>query len=129
MMKIIELIKKFNKKKKIPNFSYPKFNSDRCRNELSLDDDEVKDFIMQLIKSLEDKLPLLIKDFENKDFKNIDEKIHLLKGTSTTLGYHGISDSLTDFYKAIKNEETLENLKIYVDDYEYYLEELKEFNL
>ena len=110
----------------IPTKVYPKFDNSRAVDEMGLTQEEADAFVFDLIKAIEAEIPKIDKALTNGDYKSLEEIVHMITGTSSTLGSGGISSALISFYAAVQHHDTLQKLFIHQQNVKHYLSSLKE---
>lgn len=110
----------------IPTKVYPKFDNSRAVDEMGLSQEEADGFVLELIKVIEAEVLRIEAALKKNDIKTIEDIVHTLTGTSSTLGSGGISSALISFYSAVQHRDTLRMLQIHLENVKYYLKLLKE---
>ena len=112
----------------IPTKQYPKFDNSRAVNEMGLSQEEADSLVLELIKAIEVEIPRVEEALRTHDIRTIEEVIHTITGSSSTLGSGGVSSALISFYAAVQHRDVMENLRIHLENVKYYLASLKEEN-
>lgn len=110
----------------IPTKLYPKFDNSRAVDEMGLTQEDADTFVLDLVKAIEAEIPKIDTALSNGDYKSLEEIVHTITGTSSTLGSGGISSALISFYAAVQHHDTLQKLFIHQQNVKYYLSSLKE---
>ena len=116
--------KKKEKEKNLPSCKYPKFNYTRLLD-MGLSEEEVLEFVQELIPQLKTQIPLIEEAFEKEDFHSMERLTHSIKGSSTTVGTGGISDLLVECNTYLKTGKELSIIRAYIDYLIQYTEELE----
>ncbi len=109
----------------IPTKQYAMFSNERAVNEMGLTQEEADEFVLELIKAIEGEVPKIEEGIMRSEYKVIEEIVHTITGTSSTLGSGGVSSALISFYAAIQHRDDLQKLYIHLQNVKYYLAELK----
>lgn len=110
----------------IPTKQYPKYDNSRAVDEMGLTQEEADDFVLDLIKAIEAEIPRLESDILKGDYKGIEEIVHTLTGTASTLGSGGISSTFIAFYASVQHRDSMQEQYIHLQNIKYYLNELKQ---
>ena len=110
----------------IPTKQYPKYDNSRAVDEMGLTQEEADGFVLDLIKAIEAEIPRLESDILKGDYKGIEEIVHTLTGTASTLGSGGISSTFIAFYASVQHRDSMQDQYIHLQNIKYYLNELKE---
>ncbi|WP_345977779.1 hypothetical protein [Sulfurimonas sp. HSL3-7] len=110
----------------IPTKIYPKFDNSRAVDEMGLSQEDADAFVLDLIKAIEAEVPKIDMALTNGDYKSLEEIVHTITGTSSTLGSGGISSALISFYAAVQHHDSLQKLFIHQQNVKHYLSSLKE---
>jgi len=113
------------KKVDLPECNYPKFDHSRLL-EMGLSQNEVEEFVAELIPQIEAQIPLIKEAMDISDFHNMERLTHSIKGSSTTVGTGGISDLLVEFNTYLKTGKELAVVEAYFKHLKHYSQELKE---
>ena len=92
---------------------------------MGLTQEEADEFVLELIKAIEGEVPKIEEGIMRSEYKVIEEIVHTITGTSSTLGSGGVSSALISFYAAIQHRDDLQKLYIHLQNVKYYLAELK----
>jgi HPt (histidine-containing phosphotransfer) domain-containing protein len=123
-----ELNKEINEVNKIlsPNKIYPDFNIENPMNELGMDSQEVKEFLVEFIDQVIDQRVEIIKNIEVLNIENLEKLTHSIKGSSSSLRINGIGDCIAEFNNYLRRDDCkLEEIIKYMNDFDYYLEKFK----
>ena len=118
---------KFNSKDTvIPTKEYPKYDNTRAVEEMGLTQEEADSFVHDLVKALESEMPRIEVAIKGSDYKAVEEIVHTITGSSSTLGSGGVSSALISFYTAVQHRDDFQKLYTHLQNVKYYLAELKE---
>ena len=118
---------KFNSKDiVIPTKEYPKYDNTRAVEEMGLTQEEADNFVQDLVKALESEMPRIEVAIKGSDHKAVEEIVHTITGSSSTLGSGGVSSALISFYTAVQHRDDFQKLYTHLQNVKYYLAELKE---
>jgi len=109
----------------LPNCDYPVFSYSRLLD-MGLSQEDANDFVLDLIKQVEDTLPQIEEAISKNDITHLEELTHSIKGSSTNIGTGGIADLLIDFNTYTKSNSDTVILKHYQKYLMIYLQDLKE---
>ncbi len=109
----------------IPTKIFATYDNSRAVDEIGLTEEEADNFVLELIKALESEIPRIEEAILNSDMKTLEEIVHTITGSSSTLGSGGISSALISFYTAVQHRDSLQELYIHLQNVKYYLAELK----
>jgi len=112
----------------IPTKQYPKFDNSRAVTEMGMSQEEADSLVLELIKAIEVEIPRVEEALKTHDIRTIEEVIHTITGSSSTLGSGGVSSALISFYAAVQHRDVMEKLRIHLENVKYYLASLKEEN-
>ena len=93
---------------------YEKFNNMRAVEQLGLSQEEADMFVKELIEQIDEELPKLEAAIEKKEFEQIDDISHMIKGSSASLGSGGVADLLTEMNEYCKKGRDIEIIKEYL---------------
>lgn len=110
----------------IPTKAYPKYDNARAVDEMGLTQEEADSFVLDLIKALEAEMPRIEEAILGSDHKAVEEIVHTITGSSSTLGSGGISSALISFYTAVQHRDSFQKLYVHLQNVKYYLAELRE---
>ncbi len=110
----------------IPTKLHPKYDNSRAVDEMGLTQEEADSFVLDLIKAIDAEIPRIEEFLLQSDQKEVEEIVHTITGTSSTLGSGGVSSALISFYTAVQHRDSLKELYVHLQNVKYYLAELKE---
>ncbi len=110
----------------IPTKLYPRFDNSRAVDEMGLTQEDADAFVLELIKAIEAEIPSIDTALASGDYKSLEEIVHTITGTSSTLGSGGISSALISFYTAVQHHDSLQKLFVHQQNVKHYLSSLKE---
>jgi len=110
---------------RIPTKSFDRYDNSRAVEEMGLTQEEADNFVLELIKALESEIPRIEEAILNSDMKTLEEIVHTITGSSSTLGSGGVSTALISFYTAVQHRDSLQDLYVHLQNVKYYLTELK----
>ena len=110
----------------IPTKEYAKYDNARAVDEMGLTQEEADSFVHDLVKALESEMPRIEESIKASDYKAVEEIVHTITGSSSTLGTGGVSSALISFYTAVQHRDDFQKLYIHLQNVKYYLAELKE---
>jgi len=110
--------------KNLPEANYPEFTHIRLV-EMGLSDDEAKEFVAELIPQLETETTLIEAAIKEKDFHQLEQLTHGIKGSATNLGTGGVSDLLDEFNTYLKSGTDTDIAEAYLKHLVHYTGELK----
>ena len=112
-------------KEKGPNKDYGEMDTQRAKDEFDMDDDEIKLFLEELNGQINEELPLIEEYMKNKDYVNLKNSIHKIKGSAVNLGEGGIAKLLFDFNHFLsEGKKDKKQIKNMYEDIIYYKEKL-----
>lgn len=89
-----------------------------------------REFVIQMLKmffqSSDERLLALVKEFENRDYKELSEQIHKLKGLVGNLSINKAPKILRDLHEAAAQENDLHILRL-LSDLEETISEAKAY--
>jgi len=109
----------------IPTKVFSPYDNTRAVEEMGLTKEEADNFVLELIKALESEIPRIEESILNSDMKTLEEIVHTITGSSSTLGSGGVSSALISFYTAVQHRDSLQELYVHLQNVKYYLAELK----
>ncbi|MGB5964208.1 MAG: hypothetical protein WBF77_05730 [Sulfurimonadaceae bacterium] len=110
----------------IPTKVYPKYDNSRAVDEMGLTQEDADSFVHDLVKAIESEIPRIEAAILSSDHKAVEEIVHTITGSSSTLGSGGVSSALISFYTAVQHRDSLQKLYIHLQNVKYYLAELRE---
>jgi len=110
----------------IPTKKYDKYDNARAIEEMGLTKEEADSFVLELIKALTSEIPRIEEAILNSDMKTLEEIVHTITGSSSTLGSGGVSTALISFYTAVQHRDAYKDLYIHLQNVKYYLAQLKQ---
>lgn len=110
----------------IPTKQYPHYDNARAVDEMGLTQEEADAFVLDLVKAIDAEIPQIEEAILSCDYKTIEEIVHTITGSSSTLGSGGVSSALISFYAAVQHRDSLQKLYIHLQNVKYYLSELKD---
>lgn len=110
----------------IPTKKYPKYDNTRAVNEMGLTQEEADSFVHDLVEAIGSEIPRIEEAIIGSDYKTIEEIVHTITGSSSTLGTGGISLALISFYTSVQHRDTFQKLYVHLQNVKYYLNELKD---
>jgi len=110
----------------IPTKQYAPYSNSRAVDEMGLTQEEADTFERDLVGAIEAEIPKIEKAILGSDYKTIEEIVHTITGSSSTLGSGGISSALISFYAAVQHRDSFKTLYIHLQNLKYYVAELKE---
>jgi len=110
----------------IPTKQYPKYDNSRAVDEMGLSQEEADSFVLDLIKAIEVEIPSIESAILKGDYKSIEEIVHTITGTASTLGSGGISSAFIAFYSSVQHRDGMQEEYIHLQNIKHYLNELKE---
>ena len=113
-------------KVEIPTKQYSKYDNARAVDEMGLTQEEADSFVVDLVKAVESEVPRMEEAVKNSEYKTLEEIVHTITGSSSTLGSGGISSAFISFYAAVQHHDSMQDLHIHLQNVKYYLQELKE---
>jgi len=108
----------------IPHKKYPIFSHERLIK-MGLSEDEVLDFVKELIPQIEIQIPLIKEAIEHSDFHQAERLTHSIKGSSSTVGTGGVSELLVEYNTYLKSGTDTSIINTYFQDLIYYTNALK----
>ena len=120
-----EPVEEFESKPKYKIIHYEKFDNSRAVDQLGLSQEDADIFVKELIEQIEEELPKLETAIEKKEFKQIDDISHMIKGSSSSLGSGGVADLLTEMNEYCKKGRDIEIIENYLYNLKHYFNELK----
>ena len=109
----------------LPSRDYPKYDNARAVEQFGLSQEEADIFIVELIEQIENEIPGLETAITNSDFSAMEEIIHMIKGSSSSLGTGGVTDVLEDFNNYCKEGNNIGVATAHMDNLKHYLNDLK----
>ena len=109
----------------IPTKAYPKYDNARAVVEMGLTQEDADSFVHDLIEAIESEVPRIEEAIEGSDYKTIEEIVHTITGSSSTLGTGGVSSALISFYTSVQHRDDFQKLYVHLQNVKYYLNELK----
>lgn len=110
----------------IPTKEHPKFSNLRAVDEMGLSQEEADALVLELVKAIESEIPRIEKALKTRELITLEEIVHKITGSSSTLGSGGISSALISFYTAVQHHDDMNKLQIHLENVKYYLSRLKE---
>jgi len=110
----------------IPTKQYAPYSNSRAVEEMGLTQEEADLFEKDLVTAIEAEIPKIEKAILASDYKTIEEIVHTITGSSSTLGSGGVSSALISFYAAVQHRDSFKTLYIHLQNLKYYISELKE---
>ena len=110
----------------IPTKQYDIYDNSRAVDEMGLTQEEADSFVLDLVKAIQSEIPKIEASILKGDYKNVEEIVHTITGSSSTLGSGGVSSALISFYAAVQHRDRLDELYIHLQNIKYYIEELNE---
>ncbi len=110
----------------IPTKEHPKYDNSRAVDEMGLTQEEADSFVHDLVKAIQSEIPKIEEAISNSDYKTVEEIVHTITGSSSTLGSGGISSALISFYTAVQHRDSFQELYVHLQNVKHYLSELKE---
>ena len=110
----------------IPTKSYSKYDNSRAVEEMGLTQEEADSFVNDLVEAIESEIPRIEEAISASDYKTIEEIVHTITGSSSTLGSGGVSSALISFYAAVQHRDTFKSLYTHLLNVKYYIAELRE---
>ena len=110
----------------IPTKEYPEFSNIRAVDEMGLTQKDADALVLELVKAIEAEIPRIEKALKTRELVTLEEIIHKITGSSSTLGSGGISSALISFYTAVQHHDDMNKLLIHLENVKYYLSRLKE---
>jgi len=110
----------------IPTKQYAPYNNARAVDEMALSQEDADAFVSDLIKAIEDEIPALEAGIMTQDYLVIEEIVHTITGSASTLGSGGISSAFISFYAAVQHRDSFQKLYVHLQNVKYYLNELHE---
>jgi hypothetical protein len=110
----------------IPTKEHPKFSNLRAVDEMGLSQEEADALVLELVKAIESEIPRIEKALKTRELITLEEIVHKITGSSSTLGSGGISSALISFYTAVQHHDDMNKLQIQLENVKYYLSRLKE---
>ena len=95
----------------IPTKEHPKFNNSRAVNEMGMSQEEADALVEELVKAIEAEIPRIEEALKKREIKILEEIIHKITGSSSTLGSGGISSALISFYTAVQHRDDMYKLQ------------------
>ena len=110
----------------IPTKQYAPYNNSRAVDEMGLSQEDADAFVSDLIKAIEVEIPTIEAAIMTQDYKVIEEIVHTITGSASTLGSGGISSAFISFYAAVQHRDSFQKIYVQLQNVKYYLKELKE---
>jgi hypothetical protein len=108
----------------MPHKKYPNFSHERLIK-MGLSQNEVLDFVKELIPQIEIQTPLIKEAINLSDFHQVERLTHHIKGSATNIGTGGVADLLIEYNTYLKSGTDIEIIKSYFQSLVYYTKELK----
>ncbi len=108
----------------IPTKQHPAYSNARAVEEMGLTQEEADAFVLDLVKAVGAEVPRIEQAILASDYKTVEEIVHTITGSSSTLGSGGVSTALISFYTAVQHRDSLQKLYIHLQNVKYYLDEL-----
>jgi len=109
----------------IPTKQYAQYDNCRAVEEMGLTKEEADGFVLDLVKAINAEIPRIEQAILSSDYKRVEEIVHTITGSSSTLGSGGVSSALISFYTAVQHRDTLQDLYVHLQNIKYYIEELR----
>jgi len=109
----------------IPTKKFDTFDNSRAVDEMGLTQEEADNFVLELVKALESEIPHIEEAILNADMKKLEDTVHTITGSSSTLGSGGVSSALISFYTAVQHRDAYQDLYVHLQNVKYYLAQLK----
>ena len=109
----------------IPTKAYSKFDNARAVDEMGLTQEDADSFVHELVKAIESEVPRIEEAILSSDYKTIEEIVHTITGSSSTLGSGGVSSALISFYTSVQHRDNFQKMYVHLQNVKYYLNELK----
>lgn len=109
----------------IPTKVYDAYDNSRAVEEMGLTQEEADGFVKELVKAIETEIPRIEKAILAADYKSVEEIVHTITGSSSTLGSGGVSSALISFYTAVQHRDDFQKLYVHLQNLKYYIAELK----
>lgn len=109
----------------IPTKQYKEYDNSRAVDEMGLTKEDADAFVHELVKAIESEIPRIEAAILSTDYKAIQEIVHTITGSSSTLGCGGISSALISFYTSVQHHDSYQQFYIHLQNVKYYLEALK----
>ena len=110
----------------IPTKQYAPYTNERAVDEMGLSQEDADSFVLDLIKAIEVEIPAMEAGIMTQDYKVIEEIVHTITGSASTLGSGGISSAFISFYAAIQHRDSFQKIYVQLQNVKYYLQELKD---
>jgi HPt (histidine-containing phosphotransfer) domain-containing protein len=110
----------------IPTKQYPLYSNARAVDEMGLTQEEADAFVFDLIKAINAEIPRIEAAILGNDYNALEEIVHTITGSSSTLGSGGVSSALISFYAAVQHHDSLQKLYVHLQNVKFYLNELQE---
>ncbi len=110
----------------IPTKQYDMYDNSRAVEEMGLTQEEADAFVNDLVKAVQAEIPKIEASILKGDYKTVEEIVHTITGSSSTLGSGGVSSALISFYAAVQHRDKLDDLYVHLQNLKYYIEELNE---
>lgn len=110
----------------IPTKQYDVYDNSRAVEEMGLTQEEADGFVVDLVKAIQAEIPKIEASILKGDYKSVEEIVHTITGSSSTLGSGGVSSALICFYTAVQHRDSLDELYVHLQNLKYYIKELDE---
>lgn len=110
----------------IPTKQHAKYDNTRAVEEMGLTQEEADGFVHDLVKAIESEIPKIEAAITASDYKTVEEIVHTITGSSSTLGSGGVSSALISFYTGVQHRDSFQELYVHLQNVKYYLSELRE---
>ena len=110
----------------IPTKQYDMFDNTRAVKEMGLTQEEADGFVVDLVKAIKTEVPRIESAILSGKFKEVEEIVHTITGSSSTLGSGGVSSALISFYTAVQHRDSLDDLYVHLQNVKFYINELDE---
>ncbi len=110
----------------IPTKVYEQYDNSRAVDEMGLSQEEADAFVHELFKAITSEIPRIEEAILKSDYKAVEEIVHTITGSSSTLGSRGISSALISFYTSVQHRDSFKTLYVHLQNVKYYLDQLKE---
>jgi len=110
----------------IPTKQYDIYDNSRAVEEMGLTQEEADGFVLDLVKAIQAEIPKIEASILKGDYKDVEEIVHTITGSSSTLGSGGVSSALISFYTAVQHRDSLDDLYVHLQNLKYYIQELND---
>jgi len=110
----------------IPTKQYAPYSNSRAVDEMGLSQEDADAFVFDLIKAVKGEIPAIEAGIMTQDYLTIEEIVHTITGSASTLGSGGISSAFISFYAAVQHRDSFQKLYVHLQNVKYYLTELQE---